>query len=392
MEYNFDQPVNRENSNCLKFDDRQRFFGSTDLIPMWVADMDFQTPPFIIDAIKKRAGHPVYGYSFRPEEYYSSISSWYKRRQGWMIRESEICFSPGVVPALNMLIQTFSSENDRILIQPPVYNPFFSAIENNKRQLVINQLILENGRYRMDLDDLEEKFETGVKMLLFSSPHNPVSRAWTEDELIDFAKLCKKYNVLIVSDEIHGDLVLPGHKHNPLSVVFEEYKDNIISCIAPSKTFNLAGLATSSVIIPDEKKREQFMNILDRMKLGMGNLFGITASIAAYNNGDEWLDQLLEYVKGNVDYVDYFIKTRIPHLKLIAPEATYLLWIDFRGLGLGNDELKDFLIYNAKLGFNDGRIYRDGGEGFFRMNVACPRETVETAMKRLESSINSLNL
>ena len=390
QKYNFDEIVSRENTSSIKYDGRRKYFGATDLIPMWVADMDFKTPPFVTDAVKQRAEQEIYGYSFRPDQYFESIISWFSRRHDWIIEKDWINFTPGIVPALNILIQTFTTEKDKILVQPPVYHPFFSAIENNHRELVLNPLVLEDGRYKMDFQDLDVKLATGVKMVLFSNPHNPVGRAWEPEELKAFGNLCRKYDVLVVSDEIHCDLVLPAFKHTPLARVFKEYSEKIITCVAPSKTFNLAGLATSSIIIENEKIREQYAEMIEKLHIGMGNLFGTTASIAAYTKGDDWLDQLMVYIQGNVDLVQNFLEKRIPAVHLIQPEATYLLWLDFRDLKLEKSSLKEFMIYTARLGFNDGSTFRNGGDGFQRMNVACPRETVEDALVRLEAAVNQL--
>ena len=390
MSYNFDEMVSRENTYSVKYDGRKKYFGSTDLIPMWVADMDFKTPSFVTDAVKQRAEQAIYGYSFRPDLYFDSIISWFSRRHYWIIERDWINFTPGIVPALNILIQTFTSEKDKILVQPPVYHPFFSAIENNQRELVINPLVLDNGKYKMNFQDLDMKLAQGVKMVLFSNPHNPVGRAWKPEELISFGNLCQKHNVLIVSDEIHCDLVLPTFKHTPLAKVFEEYSEKIITCVAPSKTFNLAGLATSSILIENEKIREQYTEMIEKLHIGMGNLFGTTASIAAYTKGDNWLDQLMIYIQENVDFVQNFLEKRIPSVHLIQPEATYLLWLDFRDLKMKKSSLKEFMIETAKLGFNDGSTFRNGGDGFQRMNVACPKETVHNALIRLENAVNQL--
>jgi len=390
MRYNFDEIVSRKNTFSVKYDGRNQYFGSSDLIPMWVADMDFKTPSFVIDAVKQRAEQAIYGYSLRPDIYFDSIISWFSRRHDWAIERDWINFTPGIVPALNLLIQIFTSEGDKVLVQTPVYHPFFSAIENNQRELVINPLVLENGKYKMDFQDLDSKLSEGVKMILFSNPHNPVGRAWNPEELKTFGELCQKHNVLVVSDEIHCDLILPTFKHHPMARIFEEYSDMIITCIAPSKTFNLAGLATSSVLIQNDKFREQYLETIGKMHLGMGNLFGTIASIAAYTKGDDWLDQLMVYLQGNVDFIQDFLVEKIPEVQLIQPEATYLLWLDFRRLDLRNTSLKKFMINTARLGFNDGSTFRNGGDGFQRMNVACPKKIVNNALLRLEDAVNQL--
>lgn len=391
MRYDFDKIVGREGTYSVKFDARNYYFGTEDLIPMWVADMDFPVPVEVTRALQKRAAHPIYGYTMRPDSYFSSFMQWVERRHGWKIEKDWILFSPGVVPALNFIIQAFSEPGEKILIQPPVYHPFFFSLENNHREMVFNPLRLNNGRYEMDFDDLEKKLQ-GVKMILLSNPHNPVGRAWTSDELRKMAELCIKHDVLIVSDEIHSDLSLPGNRHIPVASLSDEIAACTFTCMAPSKTFNLAGLSTSSVIISDHDKRKRFEDYMERFHISGGNVFGMLASEAAYLHGEEWLSQVLGYVQGNFDYVDGFLKENLHEIHLTPAEATYLAWIDFGALGLEGDDLKSFMINKAKVGMNDGRTYRDGGEGFQRMNLACSRSTVEEALSRIEKAIKENKL
>ncbi len=386
MKYDFDKVVDREGTHSVKFDARNYFFGTEDLIPMWVADMDFPVPVEVTEALKQRADHPLYGYTMRPDSYYNSFIQWLEKRHGWKVEKDWILFSPGVVPALNFIIQAFSKPGEKILIQPPVYHPFFFSVENNYREMVFNPLRYSNGRYEMDFDDLEKKLP-GVKMILLSNPHNPVGRAWTAEELKKMADLCVKHDVLIVSDEIHSDLSLPGNKHIPVASLSDEIAAGTLSCMAPSKTFNLAGLSTSSVIISDKEKRTSFEEYLERFHISGGNVFGMVASEAAYLHGEDWLNQVLGYVRDNFEYLDDFLKKNLPEVHLTPAEATYLAWIDFSALGMEGDELKSFMINKAKVGMNDGRTYRDGGEGFQRMNLACPRSTVEEALNRIEKAI-----
>lgn len=387
MPFDFDAVIPRAGTDCVKYDLRKTLFGREDVIPMWVADMDFAVPPFVAEAVRKRAGHPVYGYSVIPESYYDAVISWEKRRHGWELRKEWILFSPGVVTGLNMIVQAFTEPGDKIIIQPPVYHPFFFCVENNGRQLVLNRLKEENGHYSMDFDDLERKMKEGARMMILCSPHNPVSRCWRREELEWLGAKCKENRVLLVSDEIHGDLVYSPNKHVPLASISDDFAANTITCIAPSKTFNLAGLFTSSVIIPNENLRKQFIRTQEKLHISP-NLFGITAAEAAYREGAEWLDQLLGYLKSNADQVKDFLAGQIPVISLSPVEATYLLWLDFRKLGLPDAELKKLLVEKAGLGFFEGITFGPGGEGFQRMNIGCPSKILKEALQRLASAIN----
>jgi len=389
MQYNFDKIIDRDNTASVKFDLREKVFGNQDVIPMWVADMDFETPDFIIHALKKRLEHPILGYSYRPDSYFQSIINWVKRRHHWKIDKEWISFSPGIVPAVNMAIMAYTQPGDKILVQPPVYHPFFSAVSNNKRTLVENPLILKNGRHHIDFEDLKSKLQD-AKMILLSNPHNPGGAVWTQEELKKIGDLCVENNVLIMADEIHGDLVFKPAKYIPMASVSPQIANQTVTFIAPSKTFNMAGLATSSVISSNKILKEKFDQILDTIHIGMGNIFGTVASEAAYNHGDEWLDELLEYLSKNMGYVEEFITEYIPEIKVIRPEGTYLMWLDCSDLNLKNKDLKDFMIHDAGLGFNDGRIFGTGGGGFMRMNVACPRQTVELALKKLKKAVKQI--
>jgi cystathionine beta-lyase len=297
-------------------------------------------------------------------------------------------FSPGIVPAVNIAVMAFTKPGDKVIVQPPVYFPFFSAVRDNGRQLVYNQLKLESGRYNMDFDDLRKKIDNRTKMIIISNPHNPGGSVWTRDELTELTEICLEKKVLIISDEIHSDLVLPHYKHTVLADISEEFAKHTVTMMAPSKTFNLAGMATSSVIISDPDLRDTFNTMLERVHIGMGNIFGAVASEAAYTHGAAWRKQLLDYVQKNIDYVERFLQGNIPLVKIIKPESTYMIWLDFRELKLSDDELKNFIIHEAKLGFNDGPVFGPGGEGFQRMNVACPKALVEEAMQRLAKAIN----
>jgi len=391
MVYNFDEPVSRQGTSCVKYDLRKDVFGNENVIPMWVADMDFKTPPFIMEAIRERLKHEILGYTVRRSEYFTSIIDWVRKRYDWEIRREWISFSPGIVPAVNLCTLAFTKPGDNIIVQPPVYFPFFPAVEDHERILVLNPLAENEGRWTFDLADLERKVRSGAGMLILSNPHNPVGRAWTASELRSVAQLCLDHNVLILSDEIHSDLVLPGYKHTSVASLSEEISAITITCMAPSKTFNLAGMATSSVIISDPGLSARFNRMIEKMHIGMGNLLGTEASIAAYTHGGEWLEQLLSYINSNIDYVADFCRENIPEIKPVRPEATYMIWLDCRELGMGPEELNNFFVGKAGIGLNEGSTFGKGGEGFMRMNVACRRETVTEAMEKILNGLNKLN-
>lgn len=382
--YNFDKIVDRLNTNNVKYDLREAYFGKSDVLPMWVADMDFETPDFIQEAIRKRARHPIYGYSFRPEAYFTSIINWVERRHHWKLEKDWILFSPGIVPALNMATLTYTRPGDGILVQPPVYFPFFSAVTNHNRKLIENQLGYHEKKYTINFDDFEKKAKE-AKMFFLSNPHNPVGRLWTKDELQKMGEICVENDVIIIADEIHCDLALPGYTYVPMASLSKEISAKTVTCIAPSKTFNIAGMATSSLIIEDETLRKQFAQTIDHVHVGSGNLFGNVASIAAYTHGDRWLDELLNYIDTNFKLLGDFIEREIPDLQMIKLEATYLAWIDFSKTGFTDEEIKQKLLTEAQLGLSPGPVFGTGGEGFQRMNLATPKVNVLTALDRLKS-------
>lgn len=390
MTYNFDEPVNRQGTNCVKYDLRSEVFGDASVIPMWVADMDFRTPPFIIEAIRKRLDHEILGYTVRKEEYFDSLVDWVQKRYSWIINRDWISFSPGIVPALNICTLAYTEPGDSIIVQPPVYFPFFTAVKDHGRKILFNRLKEKNGCYSFDFADLEKKAKRGAKMLILSNPHNPVGRTWKKEELLELADICKKYRILIISDEIHSDLVLPGFEHTPLASLSEEISSFTISCLAPSKTFNLAGLATSSVVISDKKTREKFNRQIESLHITGGNIFGTEASIAAYQKGEEWLDQLLIYLQNNINYViDSF--NNIPGgIMPLRPEATYMIWLNCKGLKIEAEKLNDFFVKKAGVGMNDGIMFGPGGDGYMRMNIACPLSTVMLALENIEKAIKNI--
>jgi cysteine-S-conjugate beta-lyase len=388
MKYSFDKIINRESTGAIKYDARNQYFQKEDVIPMWIADMDFPCPPFIIDALQKRLEHPVLGYTLREDGFYRSILFWLESRHKWEVEKEWIVFSPGIVPAISMAVLAYTNPGDKIIIQPPVYPPFFWCITNHKREIVENPLIHDNGYYRMDFDDLERKAARGAKMLILCSPHNPVGRVWTENELRELVRICKKHDILIISDEIHADLVFRPSNHIPLPMVANDY-DRIITCIAPSKTFNLAGLSTAAVIITDEKIRKEFVHIMETIHVGMGNIFGFVALEAAYLNGNEWLNELILYLGKNINFVSEFLAREIPGIQLTRPESTYLLWLDCRDLGMNDKELTDFFIHKAGIGPSPGSIFGRHGDGFQRINIASPQSVIKKAMEQLAKAVNT---
>ena len=387
MRWNFDEPASREGTNCIKYDLRKDTFGVTDVIPLWVADMDFNTPDFIIDALSERLKHSIFGYSFRPEDYYSSIIEWTRQRHSWNLEKEWICFSPGIVPALNICTLAFTGEGDSIIVQPPVYFPFFSAVESHGRRLIYNQLVESGGSWEMDFGNLKKCIDPKTKMIIISNPHNPVGRVWSPEELTELAEICMKNDILILSDEVHCDLVLPGYRHTPVARLSEQFAERTITCIAPSKTFNLAGLSTSSVIIPNPRLRKSFSSTIEKLHIGGGNIFGTVASVAAYTHGHDWLNELLIYLNGNADFVAEYCMKLVPEIVPVAHEATYLMWLDCRKLSMKGRELQNFFIRKAGIGMNEGSTFGPGGEGFMRMNLACPRNTLIKAMEQIEDAV-----
>ena len=390
MSWNFDEPAPREGTNCIKYDLRKEIFGVADVIPMWVADMDFNTPDFIIDALSKRLEHEILGYSFRPPEYFSSIIDWSEKHHNWKIEKDWICFSPGVVPALNFCTLAYTHPDDNIIVQPPVYFPFFTAVESHGRKLVYNPLKESDGNWAMDFENLRNCIDEKTKLIFLSNPHNPLGRVWSPDELSELADICLKNNILIVSDEIHCDLVLPGFKHTPLARLSDRAAEITITCLAPSKTFNLAGLSTSSIIISNPALRKSFNSVVEKLHVGNGNIFGSLASIAAYSKGADWLDALLKYLNINIEYVMDFCRNRIPEIIPLRTEATYMIWLDCRSLGMTGKEMQNFFVSKACVGMNEGSTFGPGGEGYMRMNLACPLKTVIKAMDQIEEAIISI--
>lgn len=386
--WNFDEIINREGTDCIKYDWRSEVFGKSDVIPMWVADMDFRTPSFITDAISERLKHEILGYSFRPESYFNAFISWVSAHHGWAIRREWIEFSPGVVPALNMCTLAYSNAGEEIIIQPPVYTPFHGAVKDHGRKLVFNNLKETAGGWVMDFDGLRKVITPSTRMIVISNPHNPVGRAWKQAELSELVDICHSKGIVILSDEIHSDLALPGNVHVPVASVSERAAAITVTCMAPSKTFNLAGLSTSSMIIADERLREKYRKVLVGLHLHLGNIFGNIASEAAYAHGSEWLSEMIRYIQGNVDLVIAYCEVHLPLIKPVKPEATYMMWLDCRQMGMSGKDLHRFFIDRAGVGMNEGSAFGPGGEGFMRINLACPRSLVEKALKQIDRAVN----
>ena len=389
MNYNFDEVVCRKHTDALKLEALAPRWGRTDLLPMWVADMDFKTPPFIVEVMKKRMECEVFGYTAKPESWYEAIISWQKRRHKWTITKEMISFVPGVVPALAMAVQAFTQRGEKMMIQQPVYNPFAQVIRNNHRELVNCPLELKDGQYHINFKLFEKKIK-GCKLFLFCHPHNPGGRVWTREELKKVATICAQNNVIIVADEIHADLTLLPYEHIPFASVSEEAKQNSVVFASPSKAFNMAGLATSYAVIANPTLRRRFESYVEGNELAGGNVFAFNTVIAAYNKGEEWLQQMLTYVQGNIDEVVSYIKENIPQLKVIIPQASYLVFIDFSALQLNQKDIVALCTNRAHLALNDGSIYGEEGNGYMRINLACPRSVVRQALAQLKDAITSI--
>lgn len=389
MKYDFDTINDRKCFNSVKWNELKEKFGSDDLVPLWVADMDFKSPQPVIDALINAARHGIYGYTRNSDSYYKSIINWMEKRHGWNIDKEWISVAPGVVTALGFIIRIFSQPGEKIIIQPPVYYPFSATIIKNGRQVLNNPLIFKNNKYYMDYSDLENKLsDSRVKLFILCNPHNPVGRVWSKEELYKLGNLCLKYNVKIISDEIHCDIVYPGFKHIPFASIAREFQQNCIICTAPSKTFNLAGLKTSTIIIPNKGLYKSYDNFLDSLHLKRNNYFGLFALEAAYQYGEEWLEQLINYLSGNLNYLKNFIKEYIPEINLIDPEGTYLVWLDFRKLNLNSMQLSDLLVKEAKVALDGGYWFGEEGQGFERINIGCSREILKNGLERIKDAIN----
>lgn len=389
MPVDFDTVPNRRGTNCFKYDFAREMGMPEDVLPLWVADMDFPTAPAVLERLHALAEHGIFGYTGVKDAYFSAVHNWYAQRFGWETQRSWLVTTPGVVFAIAIAIRAFTQKGDAILIQQPVYYPFANKVTENDRQLVVNPLILKNGRYEMDFADMERKIaDNHVKMLLLCSPHNPVGRVWTKEELLRVGEICQKHGVLVVSDEIHADFTYAGHTHRVFASVKSEFADFTITCTAPSKTFNLAGLQNSNIFIPNRQLRHAYKKELSACGCGGTNCMGMAACQAAYEAGADWLEQLKQYLAGNLAYVRKFLREKLPDIALIEPEGTYLVWLDLRKLGLTEQQQRQLIVQDAKLWLDTGTLFGQGGEGFERINIACPRATIEQAMQRLERAVH----
>ena len=389
MPVDFDTVPNRRGTNCFKYDFAREMGMPEDVLPLWVADMDFPTAPAVLERLHALAEHGIFGYTGVKDAYFSAVHNWYAQRFGWETQRSWLVTTPGVVFAIAIAIRAFTQKGDAILIQQPVYYPFANKVTENDRQLVVNPLVLKNGRYEMDFADMERKIvDYHVKMLLLCSPHNPVGRVWTKEELLRVGEICQKHGVLVVSDEIHADFTYAGHTHRVFASVKSEFADFTITCTAPSKTFNLAGLQNSNIFIPNRQLRHAYKKELSACGCGGTNCMAMAACQAAYEAGADWLEQLKQYLAGNLAYIRQFLREKLPDIALIEPEGTYLVWLDLRKLGLTEQQQRQLIVQDAKLWLDTGTLFGQGGEGFERINIACPRTTIEQAMQRLEHAVH----
>ncbi len=388
MTTDFNQPLPREHTCSVKFDARQAVFGTEDVIPMWVADMDFAVPEAVSQALMQRARHPVFGYSLFPDSLYEAMIQWFDSRHGWAIKRDWILMAPGVVPSLHAAATALAGPGEGIIIQTPVYPPFFSSVTKTGRRLVENPLVLEDGHYRMDLEHLE-RCAADARVMFLCSPHNPVGRAWGRDELEAVLAIARRHDMTIISDDVHCDLIYPEATHTMLAGLARP-DDKLITAVAPSKTFNIAGLGLSALVVPDATQREALKRAFESMHMEQANPFSAVAFEAAYRDGGPWLDELLMYLQENYRFVRDHLRDYVPEIELIEPEGTYLLWLDCRKLGLPDDELKAFFIQQAKVGMNSGVSFGEGGSGFMRMNIGTRRAVLAQALDQIQRAVTGL--
>jgi cystathionine beta-lyase len=385
--YDFDRFVDRRGTNALKTDALETRYGSANLIPLWVADMDFETPSFIVDALRARMEHPVFGYTQDPPGYRPAIMRWLEEQHGWNVKADWLCYIPGIVKGIGLALNVFTNKGDKVIIQPPVYHPFRLVPEANGREVAYNPLKLVGDSYEMDFEQLEKIIDDRCKLLLLSNPHNPGGVVWRRETLATLADICARHNILVISDEIHADMTLFGNRHTPFATVSEAAAQNSITFGAPSKTFNIAGLVSSFAIVPNTAIRNRFYSWLRANELNEPTIFATIAAEAAYTHGKGWLRELLPYLEGNINFVDDYLSTHIPAIRTMKPQASFLVWLDCRGLHLDHAALLDLFINKARLALNDGEMFGPGGEGFMRLNIGAPRGVLERALKRLEAAI-----
>ncbi len=388
MKYDFDAVIDRRGTNSLKYDFAKERGKREDVLPLWVADMDFRTAPEILERLEQVVQHGIFGYSEGKEDYFLAVQHWYKEYFSWETKERWLVKTPGVVFAIAAAIRAFTKEGDGVLLQQPVYYPFRETIADNHRVPVNSPLKQVNGRYEMDFEDLEKKIrENHVKLFLLCSPHNPVGRVWEEWELRKVGEICLRYGVLVVSDEIHSDFTYEGHTHHVFAGLSPEFSEITITCTAPSKTFNLAGLQISNIFIPNAKLREAFKKAIAAAGYSQVNLMGLTACQAAYEKGRPWLEEVKAYLADNLAFVREYLKEQLPQIRLVEPEGTYLLWLDFRALGLTENQREDLIVRKARLWLDSGAMFGQDGEGFERINIACPRATLRQALEQLKEAV-----
>lgn len=388
-QYNFDQVIDRKGTNCVKVDLLEERFGSKDLTALWVADMDFCTPDFIVDAIRKRCEHEVFGYTFASSEYYNSIINWVEYKHNWQIKQEWLSYIPGIVKGIAFVLDCFTQPGDKVIIQPPVYHPFRLVPQHMNREVVNNPLKLVDGKYEMDFDHLESVIDDKCKVFILCSPHNPAGIVWEKETLVKLAEICKRNGILVISDEIHAEMAYPQYKHHPFPTVSPDAASCSITFMAASKTFNIAGIVTSYALVPDEKLRREFFKFLQARELSDGTIFAYTATTAAYTHGAEWLEQMRSYIIENVRFVDNFLKKYIPKIKVYQPQASFLVWLDCRELNLTQAELVYLFKGKAGLALNDGKMFGQEGEGFMRMNIGCSKLILEQALEALKKAVTT---
>ena len=388
MSFNFDQLIERNGTASVKFDGRTGYFGTADVTPLWVADMDFAAPPEVTAALASRAAHPVYGYTLYPEAAYQAVIDWLQQRHGWAVERDWIVMCPGVVPTLYAAVQAFAQTDEGVIVQTPVYFPFFSAVTDSGRRLIENPLKLDDTQYRFDFDQFEQCAADGAKLLLLCSPHNPVGRVWQRAELEKLIAIARRYDVVVLSDEIHADLVYPGETHTPLALLAGE-SDRIMTAIAPSKTFNIPGLGLSCLIAPDAELRHAVQRVFSLLHVSASNPFSVAAFEAAYRGGAPWLAALMDYLKMTHDAVVTYCDAQLPGIRAIPAQGTYLLWLDCRELRMTDVELQQFFVQKAQVGMNPGRVFGQGGSGFMRLNLASPRRVIMAALERIQAALNA---
>jgi len=392
MSYSFDTVIERRGTDSIKYDFAAKRGLPEDVLPLWVADMDFPSPPEVLDALAEKCRHGIFGYSdVADDSYFNALFKWYSERFGWRLSPEWLVKAPGVVFAICAAIRALTEEGEAVLIQQPVYYPFSESVLANGRRLVVNELVYSGGKYSVDLEDFEEKIKREkVKLFILCSPHNPVGRVWRAEELSAMGEICLRHGVKVVSDEIHADFVYPGNRHQVFAAISPELADITVTCTAPTKTFNLAGLQISNILISNPELRRRFRLEISKTGYSQLNIMGLVACRAAYEHGARWLDDLLVYLGSNLEFVRSFLARELPRVRLVEPEGTYLVWLDFRALGLTDRELNDLIVNKAKLWLDAGTMFGAGGTGFQRVNIACPRSLLERAMRQLKGALSSL--